>query len=168
MKSVKLAIFFIIGIAFITSDIYGQISQPEEQNNTNPVNTVNPYLEGAAAGKADAKGNIVYGFGGFFCGVLGVLGAAISDPQPEPMKVNYLLQTKGSDYVTAYTTAYTKASHKLNLTYSAVGCGARILISAALYVSIINTIASEDDDDYYKNQRKIIVSVPLKNPAHSY
>lgn len=168
MKSVKLAIFFIIGIVLFTSNLYGQISQPEDQNNTNPVNTMSPYQEGAAAGKADANGNIIYGFGGFFCGPLGVLGAAISDPQPEPMKVNYLLQSKGSDYVTAYTTAYTKASHKLNLTYSAVGCGARILISAALYVYILNTLESEDDDYHYKNQRKIIVSVPLKNPAHSY
>ena len=94
MKSVKLAIFFIVGIAFFTSNIYGQISQPEDQNNTYPINTVNSFLEGAAAGKADAKGNIVYGIGSIFCGPLGIVGAVISDPQPEPTKVNHLLSPK--------------------------------------------------------------------------
>lgn len=167
MKSVKLAIFFIVGIAFFTSNIYGQISQPEDQNNTYPINTVNSFLEGAAAGKADAKGNIVYGIGSIFCGPLGIVGAVISDPQPEPTKVNHLLQSKGSDYVVAYTSAYTKESRKLNLTYSAVGWGASILLTTVYYVYLLSSLES-DEDDYSTNQRKIIISLPLKNPANSY
>ena len=167
MKAVKLAILFIVGISFFASNIYGQISQPESPKDTNAINTMNYYLEGTAAGKADAKGNIAYGFGGFFCGVLGVVGAAISDPQPEPMKVNYLLQSKGSDYVVAYTSAYTNESRKLNLTYSAVGWGASILLTTVYYVYLLSSLES-DEDDYSTNQRKIIISLPLKNPANSY
>lgn len=167
MKSVKLAIFFIVGIAFFTSNIYGQISQPEDQNNTNPINTVNSFLEGAAAGKADAKGNIVYGIGSIFCGPLGIVGAVISDPQPEPTKVNHLLQSKGSDYVLAYTTAYTTESRRLNLVYSAVGWGINTFIASVYYFHIVHDIDS-DFDDWFKNQRKIFISVPLKNPAHPY
>lgn len=159
LKSLLTVFVMLVFAALVFGQAYPYLT---EQSGTS-----SPFFEGTMAGKADAKGSAAYGCGGFLCGVLGVVAAAVSDPQPDPVRINYLLQSKGAEYTTAYSTSYTKESRKKNLTYAAVGWGASVVVSTIYYVAVLSTI-DEDDDDYYdKLPAKIGVSIPLGKPAFS-
>ncbi len=143
--------------------IFGQAYPYQtEQSGTN-----SPFFEGTMAGKADAKGSAAYGCGGFLCGVLGVVAAAVSDPQPDPVKVNYLLQSKGAEYVSAYSSSYAKESRKKNLTYAAVGWGVSVAVSVVYYVAVLSTV-DVDEDPYDKHPAKLGISIPLGKPAPAF
>jgi len=163
MKPVHKIVLSILLLVVFSSVAFGQAYPYLTDQSGNQ----NAYFEGTAAGKADAKGSAAYGCGGFVCGVLGVVAAAISDPQPDPVRVNYLLQSKGADYVTAYSSSYTKEARKKNLTYAAVGWGASLVASTVYYVILLSQVDTEDD--YYdKKPATIGISIPLGKPAPAH
>ncbi len=132
-----------------------------EQGNSNATNSGRDlFYQGTLDGKAAAEGNMLYACGGFACGVFGVIAAAVSDPEPNAYTVNSLLETKGSDYVNAYTTAYTKKARSQNLTYSLIGWGAEIVLATIYYVAVYSAAS----DPYYKAPDKIGISIPIVTP----
>ncbi len=164
MKSWFKSVVVIAAMITLASLVYGQAYPYSTEQTGNS----SPFFEGTMAGKADAKGSAAYGCGGFLCGVFGVVAAAVSDPQPDPVRVNYLLQSKGSDYVSAYTTSYTKESRKKNLTYAAIGWGASVVVSTIYYVAALSQLEEEDDDYYDKHPAPIGISIPLGKPAPAF
>lgn len=67
--------------------------------------------------------------GGALCGILGFLGAAVSNPSPSPAK----LVGKSADYVLCYSEAYRSASKKKNMMYACAGWTVVAAIFLATY-----------------------------------
>ena len=91
------------------------------------------YTEGMRDGELDAKGNPVYGCGGFACGVFGFLAAALSDPKPSPQLLVQMEESKGKDYCIGYQMAYSKKAKKQNMIFA----GAGWVIGAAVSLAIM-------------------------------
>ncbi|MCB5270629.1 MAG: hypothetical protein LHW56_02160 [Candidatus Cloacimonetes bacterium] len=72
----------------------------------------NTFEEGAVDGEKDAMGQGAYLLGGLVFGPLGIMAAAISDPQPDPQKVIMLEQSMGADYVSGYISSFSDVSRK--------------------------------------------------------
>jgi hypothetical protein len=105
------------------------------------------FTAGQAQGKADANGNWLYGCGGFACGPIGVLAAALSHPQPDQYVVNNLAQTRGADYVAGYSAAYVKEAKKKNITYSVIGMAVSVGISLIYYIASPSTFNYKEFDE---------------------
>lgn len=116
--------------------IYDTPAQPTTPST--PVQRPDSYTsmtQGTIDGQNDAKGNILYGCGGFACGVFGFLAAAVSNPQPSPAAMAQLSQTKGPEYAMAYRTAYTKKAKSQNMIYAGVGWAAAVAVVLINYAN---------------------------------
>ncbi|MDD3562416.1 MAG: hypothetical protein RBQ87_03130 [Candidatus Cloacimonadaceae bacterium] len=114
----------------------------------------NTFEEGAVDGEKDAMGQGAYLLGGLVFGPLGIMAAAISDPQPDPQKVIMLEQSMGADYVSGYISSFSDVSRKKNLTYAATGFGITVVAVAILVYIVWQDFSNADfwvsDDDYYR------------------
>lgn len=167
MKSMSKAVFLTLALVVFASVAFCQ-GYPYQTDAT--TGSQNPYMEGTLAGKNDATGSIAYGCGGLACGVLGIVAAAISDPEPEPQKINYLLQSKGAEYVSAYTTSYTKEARKKNITYAAIGWGVSVVAYSIYYIAAVAAAVDDLDDDPYDKKVPVKpgITIPLGNPVPNF
>lgn len=123
IKTVSLILVVLLSTSYLFSQydvIYGSEEQSTEDlaRNQSQKGTA---AQGMIDGQRDAKGNMLYGCGGFACGVFGFLLAAVSDPQPNPTHIASLTETKGSEYAMSYRAAYSKKAKNQNMLYAGIG-----------------------------------------------
>jgi len=99
-----------------------------------PAPQIPEYLLATQMGKADARGNVLYFVAGAGLGVYGIILAAISSPDPDPVVMARLASEHGQNFTMIYAGSYTNASRKKNLVYA--GMGSLFIISAFIAISI--------------------------------
>ena len=86
------------------------------------------FLQGKQDGKMAAKGNVVYTLLGVGCGVIGLIAAVVSEPEP-PAEA---LIGKSEEYVFGYTEGYKNESRKKNIGGAVGGCALGIGLASLL------------------------------------
>ena len=105
--------------------------QTQQPTATAYTQTLSNEAQGTLDGERDASGNLLYGCGGFACGVFGLLAAAISNPQPNAAVIAQLYETKGTEYALAYKYSYSKKARNQNMLYAGIGWA--VTAAAALF-----------------------------------
>ena len=151
MKSASKALLLTLVLVVFTSMAFGQDgAEVAEADSTADISV----QEGTIAGKDDASSNGLYILGGVVFGPLAIIAAAISDPQPDPQKINLLEQAMGADYVSAYSSSFSNESRKNNLIYAATGFGITVVAVAILVAIVLHDLSNTDfwvsGDDYYR------------------
>lgn len=168
-------LFAFLALLCLGSNLYAQISdeqlpviEPTSDHDaiqtTAPSASDNSYFAGSRDGKNDAGGNILWGCGGLVCGVVGILGAAVLDSNPDPMMMDDLLRTRGELYASGYASGYTIESRKKNMLYAGAGWLVINLAITVVYVSEVMKL-----NEYKQKTPSIGFSLPLGNmrPAYS-
>lgn len=102
-------------------------------------------LEARIAGERDAKGNILFGLGGFAAGLTGIIIAGIYTPKPDAEYLQQLFQEKGAEYTEAYSKSYSKKSKNKNLRNAGIGWGVSAAVSIYIAYRISKYLELEDD-----------------------
>ena len=92
------------------------------------------YLLATQMGKDDARGNVLYFFAGAGLGVYGIILAAISYPDPDPVVMGRLVTEHDQNFAMIYASSYSNSARKKNLAFA--GMGSLFVISAIIAISI--------------------------------
>ncbi len=122
------------------------------------------YFDGVQSGKNDAEGELLYGCGGFACGIFGVLAALVIKPEVDPVMMGGLISTYGNDYAQGYQSGYVREARRKNINYSLVG------MALGIAVSVVYSLTAEPIDIYDDSPTvKLGFAVPFggSNPSFS-
>lgn len=140
-KLVATILIILVPFTFLFSQTPAEELFPTEQK----VESEYTLSMGKEAGKLDAKGHPAYLLGGAACGVLGVVFAAISEPEPPASVMHEIEQNKGDMYALGYAEAYSKSSRKKNVMYALGGWVVVVIVGLAMVQ--MQTIEDDDDSD---------------------
>ena len=123
------------------------------------------YLLAKQMAKADAHGSLLYFVGGAGLGVYGILLAALSSPDADPIVLQKLAEEHGDTFALLYADNYTREGRQKNIIYAGTG----FVVTIAAFVVILSySMRFEEDytnksiDNMFPDTRVLpIYAIPL-------
>lgn len=110
------------------------------------------YLLAKQLAKADAIGSFLYFVGGAGLGVYGILLAALSSPDADPVVLQRLAREHGDTFALLYADNYTREGRHKNIVYAGTG----FVVSIAAFVVILSYSMRFEEDYTNKPLDKVL------------